>query len=292
MKNVIGFEEGIENLNARDGLLPKRPAPRPRGIYALADLPQRESIAEHALGTGWWELDQIWKIYPGQFVVVTGIAGHGKSTFLLNVIANMAIVHGTRSFLFVPENEQSIFSKLKAIWGDRPCFEYFAREQCIVQSAVADYFGEDEPIDLRSVLDRAVACIERDNLDVLMIDPWNELEHLKPERQLMTDYIREALMYLKRICRQHSVTVILVAHPTKAVTENGGRLPNLSDIEGSMNWYNKCDNGLVVHRDFEHKSSKVISAKVREHGAGKIGSCHFFVDEQTGLFTPMHGAVT
>jgi predicted ATP-dependent serine protease len=60
---------------------------RPKGYYSLADLPQRESIASIARGTGWWELDQILKLYPGQFIVTTGIAGHGKSTFWLNVIA-------------------------------------------------------------------------------------------------------------------------------------------------------------------------------------------------------------
>lgn len=264
---------------------------RPRGYYSLADLPQRESVASVAKSTGWWELDQIWRLYLGQFVVVTGIAGHGKSTFLLNVLANMAIEHGTRSFLFVPENEQNVRDKFRGIWGERAGFDYFCANQCYIQSAANDPFG-DEPADIKSVLDRAVSCVDRDKIDVLMIDPWNELEHLKPANQLMTDYIREALMYLKNICRRHSVTVIMVAHPTKAVTENGGRTPLLSDIEGSMNWYNKCDNGLVVVRDFEKKTAKVISAKVREHGAGKIGTCHFYVNEETGRFTPQHGAVT
>lgn len=59
-----------------------------------------------------------------------------------------------------------------------------------------------------------------------------------------------------------------------------------------MAWFNKCDNGLIIARDFTAKSTRVISAKVREHGAGKIGVCHFHVDEATGLFTPMHGAVS
>ena len=91
----------------------------------------------------------------------------------------------------------------------------------------------------------------------------------------VTEYIRMCLMYLKLLCRAHDIAVILVAHPTKAVAENGGRTPLLSDIEGSMSWYNKCDNGLVVVRDTERGSCRVISAKVREQGAGKVGSCHF-----------------
>ncbi len=263
----------------------------PKGCYSLAELPQRPSIDEHAISTGWWELDQIWRIYSGQFTVVTGLAGSGKSTLVLNVVANMSAqyVRGMKTFLFVPENEQSIQGKLRRIWGNRDGWEYFANDQIFIQSAAEEAFG-DEPMDLRSVLDRAVQVVERERTEVLVIDPWNELEHLKPPDQLMTDYIRTALMYLKRICRYHGVAVIMVAHPTKAVTEKGGRTPSLADIEGSMAWYNKCDNGLIVER--EGLGTKVISAKVREHGAGKVGVCHFHVDPSTGRFTPQYGGVT
>jgi len=269
----------------------------PKGCYRLCDLPQRPSIDEHATSTGWWELDQIWRIYTGQFTVVTGVAGSGKSTLILNVVANISAQHGEdcetfmRTFLFVPENEQSVRGKLQGIWGNRPGWDFFEREQIFIQSAAEDAFGE-EPIDLRSVLDRAVKVVERQGAGLLVIDPWNELEHLKPRDQLMTDYIREALMYLKRICRHHSAAVVLVAHPTKAVAENGGRVPGLADIEGSMNWYNKCDNGLIVVRDNTKLHTRVISAKVREHGAGKLGVCYFDVDEVTGRFSPQHGAVS
>ena len=65
---------------------------------------------------------------------------------------------------------------------------------------------------------------------------------------LLTDYIGECLMWMKQFCRSLGVTVILVAHPTKLSVEKG-KIPSLSDIEGSMNWYNKCDNGLVIVRD-------------------------------------------
>jgi hypothetical protein len=84
--------------------------------------------------------------------------------------------------------------------------------------------------------------------------------------------------------------LILIAHPSKAVAEHGGRTPTLADIEGSMNWYNKADNGLIVVRE-EGKRCKVISAKVREIGAGELGSVHFIVDPETGLFTPQYGGI-
>ena len=109
----------------------------------------------------------------------------------------------------------------------------------------------------------------------------------------MTDHIGQSLMLVKEFVRFFNCVVMIIAHPTKAVFDRGSsRVPGLADIEGSMNWYNKCDNGLIIWRDLGRNSCKVISAKVREIGAGKTGECYFAVDPATGIFTPQHGAVT
>jgi twinkle protein len=260
------------------------------GYYSLDELPQAASVDEIALSTGWWELDQIWKPYPGQFTVVSGIAGHGKSTMLLNVICNMAKQHGTRSFMYVPENEGHIRDKLRMIWGPSDGFGYFCKEQCFLQSAQPNRY-DDAARTLSWVLDKAVVAIEEDQVDIVLIDPWNELERAKPRDLLMTDYIGECLMYLKQFCRALNAMVIIVAHPTKSGVSEG-KVPGLADIEGSMNWYNKCDNGLIVARDPERNAARVISAKAREIGSGKRGICWFHVDPDSGVFTPQTGAVT
>jgi twinkle protein len=255
------------------------------GYHSLASLPQRGSIAEITIGTGWRSLDEIWKLYPGQFTVCTGIAGHGKSTFLLNVIANVARNDNVATFMYVPENEGHILEKMRLIWGEHEGWDTFTERQCFVQSAMPEVY-DSIPKTLDWVLDRAVVAVQRDNVGLLLIDPWNELERAKPKDMMLTDYIGQCLMYLKQFCRAMNVAVILVAHPTKAGVE-AGKTPSLADVEGSMNWYNKCDNGLIVVRDPMEAASKVISAKCREIGAGRRGECKFYVDEKTGLFVPM-----
>jgi len=260
------------------------------GYYALADLPQRASVAEIAMSTGWWELDQIFKLYPGQFVVVTGIPGHGKSTLLLNIICNLWRDR-VKSFLYVPENESHIREKLALMWNNTALeFDVFSEIGCFVQCSVPDTFDQI-PHTLDWLLNKAATAVVRDGVKILLIDPWNEIEHAKPPTMAMTDYIRQCIMWIKQFCRMYSVTVIMVAHPTKAGVVDG-KIPTLSDIEGSMSWYNKCDNGLIVVRDPSSNSCQVISAKVREIGAGKRGRCFFQVDPQTGRFTPEMGAVT
>lgn len=260
------------------------------GYFSLADLPQRGSVSDIAIGCGWQEMSEIWKLYPGQFTICTGIAGHGKSTFLLNVICNIARENDCKTFMYVPENEGHVRDKLKLIWGDKRGFDTFCAENCFVQSAMPDSF-DTAPKTLQWVLEKAVVAVERDGVDLVLIDPWNELERARPKDMMMTDYIGHCLMQLKQFCRLMNVAVILVAHPTKAGVEQG-KTPTLADIEGSMNWYNKCDNGLIVVRDPVASTAKVISAKVREIGAGRRGECHFYVDKETGVFTPQYGGVS
>lgn len=260
------------------------------GYFSLADLPQQPSVSDIAISTGWWELDQIWRPYPGQFNIVTGTAGHGKSTFILNVLCNLFRKHGTKAFLYVPENESHLRDKMNLIWGRAEGFSDFCRSGCFLQSAQPNAY-DDAPHTLEWVLDKAVVALDRDEADVVLIDPWNELEHAKPRDLLMTDYIRQCLMYLKQFCRATQATVIMVAHPTKAGIAEG-KTPSLADIEGSLAWYNKCDNGLIVVRGAGGNTCRVISAKVREIGAGRRGECHFFVDANTGVFTAQPGGVS
>jgi twinkle protein len=260
------------------------------GYFSLADLPQRGSIAKQAFGSGWWELDQILKFYLGQFIVVTGIAKHGKSTFVLNVLMKLAREQGIKSFLYVPENEAHLQEKMRLLCpGADAAFEHFCESQCFVQSAVPHTIREPAHT-LDWVLGRAEVAVQRDKVEFVVCDPWNELDRAKPRDMLMTDYIGDCLMQIKAFCRAYPVVFVMVAHPTKAVNEKGGRAVGLADIEGSMNWFNKCDNGLIVAREAGANAAKVTSAAVREIGAGKIGTCHFTVDPETGIFTPQYGA--
>ena len=264
----------------------------PIGYHSLGSLPQRGSIENSAFGVGWWELDQIFKFYPGQFVAITGIPGHGKSTFAMNCLVKLAKEQGIKSFLYVPENEGYLLDTMRKLWpGDDDSFRNFSETQCFVQSSLVRD-KEDSYHTIGWVLDRAARAVELCGIEIVLIDPWNELDRAKPKDMMLSDYIGQCLMQVKDFCRALNVSVIMIAHPTKAVNENGGRIAGLADIEGSMGWFNKCDNGLIIVREPEKNTARVISAKVRELGAGRIGACYFHVDPETGQFTPMKGAVT
>ncbi len=257
------------------------------GYYALRDLPQGRPLSEAARSTGWDELDKILKIYPTQFIVVTGNAGSGKSTFLFNLIINQCWLHGDRAWMYVPENEIHLIRKIEKMFNQKEKqFQRFSASRCFVQSAQYQHYG-DEPRTIEWILDKAYQAWLKDKINIVFIDPWNELERARMADENLTDYIGRCLMRVKMFARETNCTMMMVAHPTKASV---GREIGLWDIEGSMHWMNKCDNGLIVKREKGSKDTMVISAKVREQPeAGRIGHCIFLVDEETGIFHEQQG---
>jgi hypothetical protein len=43
------------------------------------------------------------------------------------MLANLARTHGTKSYLFVPENEAHLLEKMHRIWGNQPGFDPLLR---------------------------------------------------------------------------------------------------------------------------------------------------------------------
>lgn len=259
------------------------------GLYALSDLPQYPSVSAIAKGTGWWELDQIFLVYPGQFIVVHGPTNAGKSTFLMNLICNLYCEHKLKSFVYIPENERHVRERLSLIWGDRQGWDAFAEVGVVLASAIKRF--DEQPHDLLWILNHAFEAKKEGHADLVVLDPWNEIEWTRPKEKTLTEFIGDCLKLITGFCRDTETTLFLSAHPTKSGVAEG-RVPGAYDIDGSAHWANKPDNILCVHRDPNGKSTSVISQKVREIGAGKRGVCVFDVDETTGIFKPQYGGVS
>jgi twinkle protein len=255
---------------------------RELGWRSFADIAQDRPLT-HAWRPTFARLADLWRLYPGQLTVVSGFAGCGKSTFLFNVLMAMSVEQGHHVAWWIPENERHIHETVHDLWRWTPeGLNYFLKNQWFCQCAMQEFYP-DEPQDILEILSRISLHVKDCEIDIAVLDPWNELEHAKPKDQLLSDYIRDCLVMAKRWARAYQIALILVAHPTKAASSP----PGLADIEGSMNWYNKCDNGLIIDRNALTNTSKIISAKVRHKDAGSLGFCEFQVNPQNGIFTPI-----
>jgi twinkle protein len=143
---------------------------------------------------------------------------------------------------------------------------------------------QDFDISLDFVIERAATAVFRDGVRLLIIDPWNELEHSRPMNMSITEYVGKAIKKLKRFAKQFGVCVIVVAHPTKLAADQKPGLYNISD---SAHWANKADLGIVVHGgDEENPNAREVDiCKVRlKRIAGNTGVTLLSFDERTGLF--------
>lgn len=266
-----------------------------RGLYRLSDYPETPPVP--AVSTGWWALDRHLMPFPGEFMVVTGIPSHGKSTWTLNLLSNLAGQHGWRSAIFSPEmpTVPHLRDKLRRIKGGtskgRPEIDAFIDEHFVFIDA--DPTGkDDEDFDLDWIIDKATDAVLRDGIRCLVIDPWNEVEHARRRDESMTDYIGRGIRALKRFARLYDVAVIVIAHPTKDVGKDGKSRPvTLYDIEGSAHWFNKCDHGVVIDRPNAYSDEAVVRiAKVRFEETGEKGEVRMAYDRATCRYSPLDEA--
>jgi twinkle protein len=266
-----------------------------KGLFRLNDYPEVElpEMAEIGLSK---ELDHHMKFYPGQFVIATGVPNVGKSTLINQAGVLLAKRHKWPVAIFSGEKDVKPFlaielmtaflGKKKADWK----MEEKQRAEAFVQRyfQFIDYDDSiDTEIDLDFVLDKAATAVFRDGVKLLIIDPWNELEHNRPMNVSLTEYVGKMIKKMKRFAKMFGVCVIVVAHPTKLPAGVRASLYHISD---SAHWANKADLGIIVDQDPEKVAERpndreIVIAKVRlKRIAGMTGVVDMTFDDDAGLF--------
>jgi twinkle protein len=170
------------------------PKPYPvRGLYKLRDYPPRQEL--ETFSTGWATVDQHALMFPGEFMVITGIPSHGKSAWSLNLLANLCELHDWRAAIFSPEMGavpiiRNILRKIKlrGVVG-HDCDAWIDHNFSFIDADPTGLADDDQPFDLEFILECARDAVLRDGIRVLLIDPWNEIEHARKPGESITDYV-------------------------------------------------------------------------------------------------------
>lgn len=244
----------------------------------------------------WPNFDKLLKWFAGHFTVVTGIPSHGKSNFIDNLIVNLARHNGWKSAVFSPENPtpETWIIRLLEIATGRPFFGGNRIESEKVKGtldALSQYFyliNPDDSFTLDVILATARNLIRRVGINILIIDPWNNLEVKGKTGENETAYTARVLVKLRTFARQTGLHIILIAHPRKMQKNSDGNyeIPTAYDISGSAHFYNVADNIISVYREFHNdkddsSTSHVFVQKVKTKYSGSIGSSSFDFDKAT-----------
>lgn len=245
-------------------------------------------LYEQGLPSGWdtgFDTDFRW--YPGQVTIVTGIPGHGKSTFVKNVIFRLAERHGCRFMVYSAEEASTAIalSDLFSIATGKSFFESrygqrMTREEIdslipFMQDNFKYYNLTENELTIEAIIAKAKEMVRRYGINGLIIDNMSTVERsLSSKSDTRHHQIQGMMSEIAAFAKSSGVHVFLVVHPKKMQEVKTGvyRVPNGYDLGDSSHWYNLTDNGITVYRNFETKQTEVYKWKIRHRYTGELGT--------------------
>lgn len=243
-------------------------------------------------GFGFPHLDSIYRVKTGQITIATGIPNHGKSAVMDALFVEKAEREAWRFAIFSPEQQPLMMHQRNLIeiytrqpFSEGPTERMTKSEMLAANRWVSEHFSFilPETPDIDTILSLAKLQVYRNGVKGVVIDPFNEIEHARPQHLSMTEYVGEVLRKLKKFAREQDVHVWVIAHPTKLPRpKNPGDpepIPGLWDISDSAHWRNKADIGITVWRDLrynERNEVHILVTKMRwKPDQGDIGRVVF-----------------
>lgn len=226
----VTYPEGCKDLNevliahGQDGVVRVIDSAKPfpvKGLYSLEDFPDAPPV--QGMQTGIACMDEHLEVVLGTLTVFTGYANMGKST-VINTILGHAVARGVTCCVASFETAPKPILRdgiAKALIGcpDREFMAHPQRQQAYASiekhiKIISNALDEDLELDIDAFLETARISVLRDGAKIIVLDPWNELEHKRNRDETMTEYVGRAIRKVKSFARRHNVAFWIVAHPT------------------------------------------------------------------------------
>ena len=272
------------------------------GIFTAADLHgDLRALFDNGFGpgaeTGWEEMDKICTYERRRNIIVTGTPGAGKSEWVDELVLRLCLRHQWKIGFFSPENIPIVYHLRKLI--EKLTGHRFQNGCGMTEGLLArseEFLAENvSHISLKGnatpdrVLAKARELVVRRGCRIFVFDPLNRFDHEPAPGQTETQYISNLLNKFTEFATQYNCLLILVAHPRKMNRNpTTGATPRVEmyDINGSADYYNKADYGIVVERDKEIGITRVYVDKVKFKHLGVGGVATFVYDPVNGRYLP------
>lgn len=272
------------------------------GIFTAADLHgDLRALFDNGFGpgaeTGWEEMDKICTYERRRNIIVTGTPGAGKSEWVDELVLRLCLRHQWKIGFFSPENIPIVYHLRKLI--EKLTGHRFQNGCGMTEGLLArseEFLAENvSHISLKGnatpdrVLAKARELVVRRGCRIFVFDPLNRFDHEPAPGQTETQYISNLLNKFTEFATQYNCLLILVAHPRKMNRNpTTGATPRVEmyDINGSADFYNKADYGIVVERDKEIGITRVYVDKAKFKHLGVGGVATFVYDPVNGRYLP------
>ncbi len=266
--NEVALEKGDKGVVA----LIEKAKPYPiKGLYRLSDYPPDPNF--ETFRTGWHCLNDFFKPWLEEFIVITGIPSHGKSTWALHLAAQMAEMnhHKWAIASFEMRVQPHVANVFRKFHGNADgCADEWIDENFVF---IDQDPSCDDRMDVAWIIEKASDAVIRYGIRWLLIDPWNQIQHKRDKGESTVEYQERAIFELKQFGKRFGVGIVVVVHPTKDVKDHRTgkvRVPGLYDIDGSAHWYNAPDHGIIIDRPDMASNLVLIHVKKSRYREGGV----------------------
>lgn len=262
-------------------------------ICTIDDIPEpgKEKLYE----SGFKLLDHHgFRLVRPAFMPVIGPYGSGKSVILRQLAVNVWRKHKWRTLItafeekvkprFQRDLRRHLIGKDMQHWTEldvgkadveiRQAFRFLRRKRNTV-------------LDLDRLVDRIEYAVKVYGVEVVIIDPVNEIDHQIPKGESRTDYMGKFIMRLKQLADDYSLLMIVAAHPPKDGVEkrlSKTGLLTLNDGADTAHYGNKADIGWCVWRNLDGPTLLHVD-KIKDHETmGKPTLVELTLDERMNAF--------
>ncbi len=232
-------------------------------ITAISDLPELPD--RQVLRLGMSPFDYVLAFEVGAMSVATGTPGAGKSTFTTFAAYHIAkssnVRVGLLSFETHPYRTRDHLTRLHTgkSWADLTRAQRGETVQFLDEHfRIVHRTFDDSEHHMGWLKSMIYALAVRDGCKMIVVDPWNELEHLPEPGESMTAYINFALQKIRQWAEQFDAHICVVAHPRKMPTDGRPRSPTGYDIADSAAFFNKPSLGFSLHQDQNDEGEEFV----------------------------------
>lgn len=249
------------------------------------DLDARQNKPKQAMDTGLADVDAVLGgMQPGDFVVVGGRPGMGKTAFALTVLLNVAKTGKSVALFSLEMTAPQVLERLISHECGVPVSrlrkaELKDEEWPLFLNTVADlaqlniYISEQSASTVNYIRSESVNIQQTAGLDLVVVDYLQLMEcHGVKDRQEQIAIISRTM---KALAKELNVRMMALSQLNRAVESRTNKRPALSDLRESGNIEQDADVVLFLYRDevYNEDTSKpnvceVIAAK---HRHGSIG---------------------
>lgn len=261
-------------------------------LVELDDIPERPPLNPVKLRSLGADFHNHIGICKGQTSVWTGEANGGKSTLLRCVSWALAMEKDWRTApaFFEDDIRQNVVPALVRLHSNG--WPVMAEDRDGCHDWIREHYKfilprEDEPPTLPWLLDMAEGAVRRFGCDLIICDPWTDLELGIGSGMSETEIVRGSLGVVKRFARKFNCHFAIIAHPRKH-GEYGGtkKMADGADISGSGHFKNRLDLGVTVQADpttDNVTNIRVWKSKYREE-MGQTGDFSLLFDPRSRRF--------